>query len=313
VKFGPSSRLHDVLHHPDARRALDAAFPGVGDHPSLAMMHGSAIAVLVDGYLAELRSKSEVSAFWAALGEIESPDRHRGIGVASRPLPDYEGDDVAEASAVTSLPDAVACLSTLDVTFTGPSHGNPFTDVELTARFTRDSADGEQPISVGGFYDGDGRWIIRFLPEATGRWRFTTASNARSLNGITGSFEVTEASPGDRGPVRADGFHFAHADGTRHLPLGTTAYAWIHQPAEMRAATLRGLAGSPFTKLRMCVFPKSYQYNTDEPELYPFPRQPRGRLRLHPLRPGVLPALGDLRHRTRPAGHRSRRHPVPPL
>jgi hypothetical protein len=82
---------------------------------------------------------------------------------------------------------------------------------------------------------------------------------------------VTAATDGAHGPVRADGFHFAHADGTRHLPLGTTAYAWIHQPAEVRAATLRTLSGGPFSKLRMTVFPKGYDYNTNEPELYPFP------------------------------------------
>lgn len=36
--------------------------------------------------------------------------------------------------------------------------------------------------------------------------------------------------------------------------------------------TLDTLKQSPFNKLRMCVFPKSYEYNHNEPEFYPFPR-----------------------------------------
>ncbi|WP_167620399.1 hypothetical protein [Plantibacter flavus] len=72
------------------------------------------------------------------------------------------------------------------------------------------------------------------------------------------------------GPVRVDGFHFAHADGTRHRPLGTTAYAWTHQPEELQEQTLRALEAAPFTKIRMCVFPKSYLYNANEPETFPF-------------------------------------------
>ena len=68
-----------------------------------------------------------------------------------------------------------------------------------------------------------------------------------------------------------DGFHFRHADGTRHRPLGTTAYAWTHQPEELQEQTLRTLAGSPFTKMRMCVFPKSYLYNANEPDDFVFP------------------------------------------
>ncbi len=74
----------------------------------------------------------------------------------------------------------------------------------------------------------------------------------------------------------ADTFHFAYADGTRYLPVGTTAYAWTHQPEPLQEQTLDTLAMSPFTKLRMCVFPKSYLYNTNDPEVYPFVRRDDG-------------------------------------
>ena len=41
-------------------------------------------------------------------------------------------------------------------------------------------------------------------------------------------------------------------------------------PEQLERQTLETLAGCRFTKLRMCVFPKSYQYNTNEPQHYPF-------------------------------------------
>jgi hypothetical protein len=157
--------------------------------------------------------------------------------------------------------------SPVELRFDGPSDGNPFTDVDFTARLIHDSG---AEMRVGGFYDGDGRWIIRFLPTLFGAWRFVTWSTDQSLRGLRGEVRVGAARGGDHGPVRADGFHFVHADGRRHAPLGTTAYAWIHQPAAVRDATLRTLRGGPFTKIRMSVFPKSYLYNSNEPALYPF-------------------------------------------
>jgi len=111
------------------------------------------------------------------------------------------------------------------------------------------------------------------MPDAERSWTFVTSSTERSLDGLTGRFVCGPAVAGIHGPVRvADRHHFAHADGTRFLPLGTTAYAWTHQVERLRAETRRTLASGSFTKVRMCLMPKAYAYNTDEPELYPFPR-----------------------------------------
>jgi hypothetical protein len=148
----------------------------------------------------------------------------------------------------------------------GPAEGNPFTEVELTATFS----DGHRDIRVGGFYDGDGVYRIRFMPDAEGTWTYTTTANTATLDGRSGSFECIPAT--GHGPVRvADRFHFAHADGTRYVPVGTTAYAWTHQPERLRETTRATLASSPFNKVRMGVLPKAYQYNSEDPELYPFP------------------------------------------
>lgn len=153
----------------------------------------------------------------------------------------------------------------LEITLHGPNCGNPFLDVELSAVFTREGHE----IRVGGFYDGDGVYRIRALADIEGEWSFVTHSTEPSLDGIKGTATVTAARAGAHGPVRVDGFHFQHADGTRYRPLGTTAYAWTHQSDELQERTLRSLAAAPFTKLRMCLFPKSYLYNTSEPEDFP--------------------------------------------
>ena len=62
--------------------------------------------------------------------------------------------------------------------------------------------------------------------------------------------------------------------GAYYAPFGTTCYAWTHQGDALEGQTLRTLAtvGS-FNKVRMCVFPKWYSYNRNEPLFYPFERK----------------------------------------
>jgi hypothetical protein len=149
----------------------------------------------------------------------------------------------------------------------GPDEGNPFVETELGAVFESSGL----AVRVPGFYDGEGVYRIRFMPNATGEWRYRTFSNIQSLDGVQGRFICVPPSEGNHGPVRVrDTYHFAYEDGTPYLPIGTTCYAWTHQGTELEEETLETLKASPFNKLRMCVFPKHYAYNHNEPELYPY-------------------------------------------
>ncbi len=149
----------------------------------------------------------------------------------------------------------------------GPSAGNPFVEVALSARFEQ----GGRAVAVEGFYDGDGIYRIRFMPDAAGAWTYTTSSNCPELDGRRGQFACVPGGPASHGPVRvANTFHFAYADGTPFFPFGTTCYAWVHQDDALEEETLATLRQAPFNKLRMCVFPKSYIYNEDEPPRHPF-------------------------------------------
>ena len=183
----------------------------------------------------------------------------------------FLGGALAAAPARAAAAAPVEQWGVFELTLAGPSQGNPFTEVELSARFSQ----GERQLTAAGFYDGAGRYKIRFMPETTGAWRYETSSNRPELNGQTGTFAVTPPARSNHGPVRvAHTFHFAYADGTPFWEIGTTCYAWIHQTPELQAETLRTLAAAPFNKIRFCVFPKWYEYNRSEPPLYPFEGTP---------------------------------------
>ncbi|MGA2173765.1 MAG: DUF5060 domain-containing protein [Verrucomicrobiota bacterium] len=158
-----------------------------------------------------------------------------------------------------------------ELALNGPTNGNPFVDVNLSARFTQ----GDAAIEAGGFYDGEGVYRVRFMPERQGTWHYVTTSSAKELGGKSGELSVAPPSADNHGPVHvAHTFHFAYADGRPYRELGTTCYAWIHQNEDLQEQTLRTLASSPFNKVRMCVFPKRYDWNKNEPPLYPFEGQP---------------------------------------
>ncbi len=137
-----------------------------------------------------------------------------------------------------------------EVVLKGADAGNPFIDLELSATFTR----GRERFTPEGFYDGSGTYRIRFMPPSTGEWTWVTRSNHPDLDGKKGAFLSVESA--NKGPVRvANVHHFAHADGTRFVPFGTTIYEWAFQPEARKLETLATLRGSPFNKARMLAVP----------------------------------------------------------
>ncbi len=157
---------------------------------------------------------------------------------------------------------SVAKWDIFELELSGPSDGNPYLDVTLEASFTR----GGRAVRVPGFYDGDGTYRVRFMPDTEGEWTYNTRSSAPALSGRAGSFTATAPAPDTHGPVQVHNqFHFAYADGTPYFPFGTTCYAWTHQPLALQEQTLATLSAARFNKIRMGVFPKDYPFNTNEP------------------------------------------------
>ncbi len=149
-----------------------------------------------------------------------------------------------------------------ELVLSGPASGNPYVEVDLSATISFKN----RMIQVPGFYDGNGIYKIRFMPDTEGQWLVSTHSNCMELDNIESSFECISAREGFHGPVKVNNkFHFCHADGKPYFPFGTTCYAWTHQPLDMQEQTLVTLAKTRFNKIRMGVFPKHYIYSENEP------------------------------------------------
>ena len=154
-----------------------------------------------------------------------------------------------------------------ELVFPGEALRDRWAQIDLTAVF----ACGDTVKTVKGFYDDDGRYIVRFLPEIAGEWhwRVTGAVNTEGT-------EICEAANGAHGLVKAVDTHFEYEDGTLFIPFGTTVYALAHQEDTLVEQTLESLKNAPFNKVRMCVFPKHYDYNHNEPPCYAFEKKTDG-------------------------------------
>lgn len=154
-----------------------------------------------------------------------------------------------------------------EITLSGHLDGNPFLDAKIIADFII----GGRKITVNGFYDGNDEYKIRFMPDTVGVWQYQVKSNIASIDGLKGELECISPSKNNHGPVRViDKYHFAYEDGTPHHPIGTTSYVWNHQSKALEKETLKTLKNAAFNKMRMCVFPKHYKFNNNEPRFYPF-------------------------------------------
>ena len=138
-----------------------------------------------------------------------------------------------------------------ELNLTGPNSGNPYIDVSLHAEFKNGS---------------------HVIPDRLGKWDYSTLSKQPELNKKKGEFECVKPSKNNHGPLKiVNTFYLEYADGTPFYSVGTTAYQWTSVKQSIQEQTLKTLANSPFNKIRMCVFPKSYKYGNDtEPWVYPY-------------------------------------------
>lgn len=79
----------------------------------------------------------------------------------------------------------VPLYGTLEIKCSGVSDGDPFTERSIYAEIS-----GAESKSVRGFYDGNGVYIVRFMSQKIGEYRFETYGNF-SDKSAEGSFIVT--------------------------------------------------------------------------------------------------------------------------
>ena len=169
------------------------------------------------------------------------------LGAAATPL--------ASGAAAPAVRPAgnVALWELYEIALQGPSSGNPFTDTTISATFSL----GHRSFDVAGFYDGDGTYRIRFMPDSPGHWTWQSQSSKAALHGHSGSLLCTPVTGANHGPVTtAHQFHFQHADGTPFFPFGTTCYACAFMGEPWEEETLTTLRSTGFNKVRLCLLPK---------------------------------------------------------
>jgi len=138
--------------------------------------------------------------------------------------------------------------------------GNPF-DVELAGEFS--GPEGAH-LRMPGFYDGDGRWLIRFAPNREGEWQMRTVSSLAALDGKTETaiLCVPNRHPEIHGGLRVDPahpYHFVYEDGTRYFLLGYEAdWLWgvdmLDPERKLMRRLIEQMAGRGFNHVMVNLF-----------------------------------------------------------
>ena len=103
--------------------------------------------------------------------------------------------------------------------------------------------------TIYAFRCGKNQYKVRLYVNKTGKWDYQLQVGEVE---IQESIEcVSSAKKEAHGMVCAEGYHFSYEDGKRYLPFGTTAYAWIYQPAERQEQTIKTLKNNCFNKIRI--------------------------------------------------------------
>lgn len=163
---------------------------------------------------------------------------------------------------------------TFELVFEGKEPTGSQSVIDLKAIFT---CNGREKC-VSGFYAGNGKYIVRYLPQETGmvQWKISGLFDGE------GEDECVACADGiHHGVVKPDGTALKFEDGTPCRPFGTTVYAMMHQPKELITQTMETMIASPFDKIRTCMFPKHYVFNENEPEMFAFVKKPDGGFDFH--------------------------------
>jgi len=130
------------------------------------------------------------------------------------------------------------------------AHPNPYATVELRAEFRSPR---QRTYAIPGFWDGEGRMVLRFAPTEAGTWEYHINSNLPELDAIVGTFTaVATDSPGF--VRKANVHHWAYTE--RLLPhlwmaASEPGFAFLDDDAFRAVADAR--ARQKFTHFRGLV------------------------------------------------------------
>lgn len=138
---------------------------------------------------------------------------------------------------------------------TARPYANPYTDVSVTAEFI---GPGKQRKIVAGFWNGGGRFVVRFTPTQEGTWTYNTRSDDPGLNNRSGQIRCQGVTLNARGFVRRDGanpYHFRYDDGSPYFMMGQTYYNWLGYPPSSAffRQTVDSCSAYGMNKIRMAI------------------------------------------------------------
>ncbi|MFH1428883.1 MAG: DUF4038 domain-containing protein, partial [Candidatus Margulisiibacteriota bacterium] len=110
------------------------------------------------------------------------------------------------------------------------NYSNPYADVTMTATFIRPSDNAE--LTIPCFWDGGSIWKVRFSPDETGNWSYTTTCTDpyydSGLDNQSGSFTVVDT--GLKGGIKAREnfpYHMQYQNGEPYYMLGDTEWGLV--------------------------------------------------------------------------------------
>ena len=132
-------------------------------------------------------------------------------------------------------------------------HSAPFNDVELRAEYR--SPKGGRTKVMPAFWDGGGRFVLRFSPDYEGRWDYRLISDLDSLDKRTGSFVALPAqTPGFIEVFNARYFKYPLTN-TPHFWLGDSLLGLASMPWDGFKATADRRSEQGFTHVRALAVP----------------------------------------------------------
>ena len=161
----------------------------------------------------------------------------------------------------------------IELSFFGQAPKGSHVDIDLSVVITC----GSDTKTVKGFYAGNCQYKVRFLPEKAGIYTY----HIHGCINVNGTLDVAPADGAHHGVVKTEGTRFVYADGKAYHPFGTTIYELIFQKDDIIRSTMNSLSKSPFNKVRMFVFPSHSEWDTSEPECFPFVKDHEGNWDVH--------------------------------
>ena len=119
----------------------------------------------------------------------------------------------------TTVQDSLPVFGILEWVLQGPERPQMVDTAVIWAEIDRQR--------IEGFYEGDGRYRIRFAPKEAKRWKYTIVSDVPELNGKSGQFTSTNSWPGKPHPQNITGLKKWWSD-----KLDAADYEGVHQGAK---------------------------------------------------------------------------------